>query len=131
MPSNTIARTYNDGLSNIGGLETITSDTQFSADIAVPAPSTNKVINLAFTQANLKSLCLYCDRAITLYTNAASTGSPQDTIALLAGQANVWSLAHDLIGTCPFSDNVTVIYATLASGAAATLKIRAIADQTP
>ncbi len=131
MPSNTIARTYNDGLSNIGGLETVTSDTQISADIAVPAPSTNKQIDLTFTKANLKSLCLQCDRALSVYTNAASTGSPQDTISLLAGQANVWSLAHDGSGTCPFSDDVTAIYVTLASGSAATFKIRAIADQTP
>jgi len=126
--THTIARTYNDGISNIGGLESVSNDTVISFDGSIAAPTTNGLISLAFTQANLKSLCLFCDRALTIKTN--SSGSPQETITLVAGQALVWSLAHDLIATCPFSDDVTALYVTLASGAAATFKVRAILDQS-
>jgi hypothetical protein len=126
--THTIARTYNDGISNIGGLETVSNDTVFSFDGALAINGTRQV-DLAFTQANLKSLCLYSDRAVTVKTN--SSGSPQDTIALVAGQALVWSLAHDTLTNCPFSDDVTVLFVVVPSGgSAANFKVRAIADQS-
>jgi hypothetical protein len=127
--THTIARTYNDGISNIGGLEQITSDATINFDGSLAINGTRQV-DLAFTQANLKSLMLYCDRAVTVKTN--DSGTPQDTIALLAGQALVWSLAHDAIGNCPFSDDVTALYVVVPSGgSAAAFKLRALVDQTP
>lgn len=130
--TNTINRTYNDGLANIGGVETITSDakTDFDGSIA-GSPTDNVQVDRAFTRANLKALCLYSDKACTVYTNDDSDGSPQDTIALPAGRALVWSLAHDGIGNCPFSDDVTVLYVSVTGSVAANLKIRALSDQTP
>lgn len=131
MFTNTIARTYNDGLSNIGGLESVSGDTTINFDgtcAGNATPSTE--IDVAFTRANLKSLCLYSDKAVEIWTNAASGGA-QDDITLPAGQALVWSLATDGLDACPFSGNVTKLYVHVVGAAAATLKVRALADQTP
>ncbi len=129
--TNTIARTYNDGLSNIGGLESVTGDTTINFDGTCAGSATpNTEVDVAFTRANLKSLCLYSDKALTIWTNAA-TGAATDDIDLVAGQALVWSLASDGIGNCPFSANVTKLYVHVTGTATATLKVRAILDQTP
>src|SRR5690242_1094873 len=126
--NHTIQRIYNDGITNVTSSESVSNDTQINFDGSIAGGSTNAQLNLAFTKANMKSLCLWCDRALTIKTN--STGSPQDTISLTANQAIVWSHAHDGDSACPFSDDVTTIYVTLAAGAAATFKLRSILDQS-
>lgn len=130
--THTIARTYNDAISNIGGTESVTADTGIAFDGSIAGtPTTNVQVNVTFTRANLKSICLYSDKALTIYTNDDSGGSPDDTIPLAAGRALVWSLAHDTLANCPFTEDVTALYVTVGGAAAATLKIRVLTDQTP
>lgn len=119
-----VTRTYND-TSNvpIQLIETITGLAERNYDNAL-ATGTNVDIGMAFTQANLLSLCISASTACTLYTNNPSGSSPQDTIPLQPGQVLVWTLATDLIAKCPFSGNVTAIYVTNAAGTQ--LKIRAV-----
>lgn len=125
--SHKINRTYTDrsGLV-IQNPETVTGDAEINYDASLSS-GTNVELHLAFTQANLQSLCLFSSTAATFYTNAASGSSPQDTIALVAGQTLVWTLETDGIGKCPFSNNVTAIFVTNAS--ATNISIRSVVNQ--
>jgi hypothetical protein len=89
----------------------------------------NVEVDWACAFANLKSLLIVSDKACSIFTNAASTGSPDDTLALAAGVPLVW--APTGFGANPFTANVTKIYITVTGTASATLKIRALLDQTP
>jgi hypothetical protein len=129
MANHTVKRIYQDtSATAILQSETISGDTErnFDASLAIGA---NHEIDIAFTRANLKSLCITSDLAVTVYTNDLSSGSPQDTIAIVAGQALVWTLATDGIGKCPFSNNVTKLYVTNGAGGAATFKVRSLQNQ--
>jgi hypothetical protein len=121
-----VTNTYNDtSNTTIQQVVVVTADTEQNYDFTL-ATGTNVELHLAFTVANLQSLCFSASTACTLYTNAPSTGSPQDTIPLVAGQVLTWALANG--GTCPFSSNVTAIYVT--NAASTNLKIRSTENQT-
>lgn len=68
--------------------------------------------SFAFAQSALRSVEIYASAPVTLYTNAPSSGSPQDMIHLVAGQVLVWTLETDGLSRCPFSNNVTSLYVT-------------------
>jgi hypothetical protein len=113
----------------ISDVDTITDDTELNFDGTVASGGSNVQIHWAATVANLKSVAIYSDQAITIYTNDVSGGSPQDTIAVKAGQVIVWTLATEGSGKIPFAGNVTTIYVTNPGGTIANVKIRAIAHQ--
>jgi hypothetical protein len=126
----TITRSYSDGSKLITFLETVTDDTDLpSFDGTVAATSANVELFIAFTLANLKAVALKSDQAVTIYTNAPSTGAPQDTIALTAGQVKIWTLQTDGSGGCPFAGNVTAMYVTNPGAAVANISIRGICHQ--
>lgn len=127
--THTILRQYRDTSGvNIQLSETPEGNAEINFDQAVPiAANTHYVI--AFTRANLKSLCIYAADVVSIYTNAASGGSPQDTIVMVAGQALVWTLATDGLTKCPFSGNVTSLYITNATAATVAVKIRGLLNQ--
>lgn len=127
--SHTILRQYRDQSSNAIQLsETPTGNAEKNFDQLVPiAANTHYLVTLIRSQ--LLSLCIYAADAITLYTNAASGGSPTDTIAIVAGQALVWTLATDGLSKCPLSADVTSIYVTNATAAAVAFKLRALLTQ--
>ena len=121
--THTITRQYKDqSTTAIQLAETITSDFEKNIDKSVSIGTDVLLSTIALTQANLKSVCISCDVDCTLKTN--SSGSPQDTISIKAGQVLIWSLAIDAIGRCPFSNNVTAIYMT--NAALAAIKIRVL-----
>ena len=109
--------------------ESVSADTEYNCNVDALPVAANTQIAMAFTHANLQSLCLFASGAVTIYTNAPSGGSPQDTIPLVGGQALVWTLQTDGIGKCPFSANVTTIYVTNAGSGAVSFKIRSLVNQ--
>jgi hypothetical protein len=126
-----ILRSYADSsLAAISFQETVVDDTLLPAfDGQVAAGGVNVELFVSFTKANLKAIALQSDQPITLYTNAPSTGAPQDTIALVKGQAMIWTLQTDGSGECPFAGNVTAMYATCPGATLANVKIRGICHQ--
>jgi len=112
--------------------EVVSGNAGIEFDQLVPiASNTNYVLKI--TRSQLKSLALISDQNITIYTNAASTGSPTDTISLVAGVPMTWTLATDTLTAgfglvkCPISADVTAgIWVTNAAGSAANLKIRGV-----
>lgn len=111
---------------------TLTGDSNISTTPALLASTANQQVNCNFTVSRLKSLLLLSDITCTVYVNAASTGSPTDTITLTANKPWFW---YDGSGiTCPIAGTAGVVsnlYVTVAGAVAGTLKIRATVDATP
>ena len=129
MITHTITRQYKDqSSSTISKQEIVTGNAEANIDETVPV-SANHQIGWAITRGNLKSVVLTCDVAVTVFTNDLSTGSPQDTIPIAAGQALIWTLGVDLIANCPFAGDVTTIYVTNAAAGSGEFKIRCVLDQ--
>jgi hypothetical protein len=105
--------------------DTYTADAEYALDDVVAASTTNKEFDMALTGANIKSMVLYSDQAVTIKTN--STGSPSDTIALAAKIQLVWNT--DSHFSLPFAGNVTKFFVTNAGGVAANLKFRFLSNQ--
>ena len=57
-----------------------------------------------------------------------STGAPQETITLTAGQAVIW--AHDHTEAIPFAGPITKMYVTNAGAAIARFRVSALLDLT-
>lgn len=79
------------------------------AGISFPAGSTNVVFTLALTVANLTDVFLVATQNCTIKTN--STGSPSNTINLVAGIPFVWEVSAGYYA-CPFTVNVTTAFLT-------------------
>lgn len=93
---------------SINGQATDTGNNFSTSTQTFPAASTNASMTMAFTKANLQSFYLVADQNCTVKTN--SSGTPQDTITLVAGIPYVWSLSSGL--TNPFGGNVTTAFLT-------------------
>lgn len=128
--AHTIIHAYRDSSgTTITGTESVSADTEINFDGSVAGEATDYEVDWAVTRANLKSVGIFSDKSITIKTNSSS--SPAETISIAAGQQRIWSLATDLIGLCPFSTNVTKLYITNSTAGAASVKVRALCDQTP
>lgn len=102
-----------------------TGDEEVDLDVAVPASVTNQEYDIGWTETALKSVLLYSDSAVTIKTN--SSGTPQDTIALAAGQAIAWQFGDP--GTAPFAGTVTKLFITNGNTSLANVKVRALVQQ--
>ena len=125
-----ITRLYQDEAGvNITSTAAVSASGSHNVDETIADGQTHKqILDFAATRSTLKSLCIYSSAAITIKTN--STSDPDDTIAVSAGQVILWTLAQDTLAACPFTVDVTALYITNASGAAATVKIRLAKDVT-
>ena len=104
--------------------DTITGSSEANVDETL-AIGTNVQVNLAIDVSALKSLYIKASTACTIKTN--SSGSPDDTLVLTAGQVISW---HNLMSADnPLTVDVTKIYVTNAAQCA--LKIYALQDATP
>lgn len=109
-----------------------TGNAEINFSVAAPiAANTHYVLNIKRSQ--LVTLMIKSDQAISIFTNDLSSGSPTDTIPLLAGQEMVWALAPDTLTAgfglvkCPISADVTLgIYITNASAAVANVLIQGL-----
>jgi hypothetical protein len=125
--SHTLVRQYKDQSSNSivnsNSTETVTGSMEKNIDKSV-AVGTDTLYAYTLDRSILQSLCLYSDVALTIKTN--SSGSPTDTIVLVAGEARMWSLAYGGLSLCPITANITALYITNASGGPAAFKLRAL-----
>jgi len=115
------------------GGEVTSKSTTYSAsllvelDESIPDATTDQEILATIDVTAVKAFFLTSDQAITIETNSATV--PDDTIVLVANKPYVWFTgAYDafLLGT-----DVTTLYVTNASGAAAALQMWALVDATP
>lgn len=107
----------------------ITSGSQIAIDESFTHPITNGEIALVIDVSQLKSLYIVADKAINLFFNEASTGTPSKTINLVANQPFVWT---NLSGfTNPFgATDVTALFVTTTVAGATRLQIFGLLDPT-
>jgi hypothetical protein len=122
-----LTRACNDGVALISKTEVVSAGAGPPLDESIPAASTDLAVAFAFAVAKLKAIFIQADRDMTIKTN--SSGSPQETIALKAGQPFMWSLSDGYFAV-PFAGNVTSLFVTLAAGTASVLQIRTVVDPT-
>lgn len=117
----------------IGGVQsTVLADVANSFQKTVPGPSTNFEVDLgSIVLTNMKAIGISSNRACTVYTNAPSTGAPNETIAILANQEHIWIFgdlaANKFIATSP----LTKLYITVPGTDDATVKFGCAYDGTP
>lgn len=112
--------TYSGGVSgSITGQVTDTGTTFNLTSPTFAAASTNVVMAMAFVKANLQSFYLKSDQNCTVKTN--SSGSPSDTITLVANVPYFWSKSSGL--TNPFATDVTTSFVTCTPAASIQMEI--------
>lgn len=77
--------------------------------------------------AELKALFIVSTQTITVKTN--SSGDPDDTFEMIAGEPLIWHTAS--IHTKPLTVDVASVFVANSSGETATLSFFAITDATP
>jgi hypothetical protein len=131
--THSIAVTWRNGSNIVTGTLTQTFDGEDNRSVAMTASEANKRVSVAFTTTNLKSIFIQNTlAAMTLYTNAASGGSPNDTISIPLGVPFIWQASSGI--ACPFVGNagaVTDFYFTSSTAVASTVEIRIGKDATP
>jgi hypothetical protein len=122
MPTRTIS--YGCSGQTLGNTITCTG-TVTELQETIPPSSTNLAITLAIDVSEMKGLYMVGTGAMTVKTN--STGSPANTIALVADQPLVWTSVSLL--TSPLGTDVTILYITSTPGGVFSLTV--IQDATP
>lgn len=130
LASITVRRVFSYGAETpLDYTETITADNVLSYSLSVPTATTDQQVLIAVTLAAMKAYYIVSDKAITIETNATdATGG--DTIVLVANQPIMWTTGSPAM-TKHFTQNITTMYITNASGATATIEIRFARDATP
>lgn len=114
----------------VGGVtETILVDNVATFSKIIPAGSVNiQLVRPDVTIANCKAMAIGANKACSVCTNAASTGSPQDEIDLVANKPLSW-LTGDPTANKFLAGNVTDWYVTCTDDTF--LKIIIGEDSTP
>jgi hypothetical protein len=120
--------TWARGATSITKTITETWGSENNLDEAVTDGTTNGLVAWACDFSQLKAFYMVSDQAITVYTNDAGTGAPDNTFVLVANEPVLW-WAGSLL-TNPFTADVTALYVTNASGSTAAFKIRKLEDPT-
>lgn len=97
--------------------------------VAIPGNASNLLVSLALDVSQLQMVLLSSTVPLTIETN--SSGSPQETITLLADVPFLWVAGSGM--AAPFAGDVTALYVTNDSDpdTAGTLTIRTLFDATP
>ena len=83
-------------------------DAEFNVTTSVAATTTAQEIDVAFSRAQLRSMCITSTGPVTIVTN--STSAPGDTKVLTAGQTLIWDTKHP--EAIPFAADVTKFFLT-------------------
>lgn len=95
----------------------------------VDAAEANKEVSLDVDVSDLVSVYIRSDQDVTIYTNEASTGAPDETIELKADVPLDWQT--DSPFTLPLLTDLTALFLTNAGTEQATVQIRLLFDTTP
>lgn len=97
---------------------------ELNFDFSLAANTTNQQVNLAFTKADLQSIFISSDQDITIKTN--SSGSPQDTLTITAGNPFEWDATSGIAN--PFAGSVTTAYFTNGTSTNANVSVRTLTN---
>lgn len=97
---------------SLGGQATEFGASHSVIDAFYPASTTDALLTIAITAANLQELVLTSDKDVTLEANSGS--SPAFTISLKAGEPLIWKKSPGYFAN-PITANVTAFYVTCAT----------------
>jgi hypothetical protein len=103
----------------------VTADGESNFDSVVNTGVTDQLVSKTVDRTKVQSIYILSDTDVTLKTN--STGSPTDTIALVARVPVDWTI-NDTLAKCPITASVTAFYLTNAAGRQANINLRILAN---
>jgi hypothetical protein len=112
------------GLAIAGGQRQFSGDSQLLINDTIAIGATNLLILAAIDISQVQALAFYSSVDLTVKTN--SSGSPTNTINLLAGKPYIWESGG--YETCKITADVSSLYVTNASGVAAIFQVIALAQ---
>jgi hypothetical protein len=125
--------TYSSGWSNgnrsLTSTKTYSGTSELSIDEDIADSQTDFEIICAIDISAIQNIYIKSDQDVTLETN--NGGTPDDTIDLKANVPYIFNAQLDAYFTNLLTTDVTAIYITNASGAAANLQIECLTDATP
>lgn len=98
-----------------------------SVSESIADSETDLLVVYAVDVSAIQSIIINSTQDITIKTN--SSGAPDETLAIVANASYVWTI--DSLFTNELATDITALYVTNSSGAAAQLDIEAITDVTP
>lgn len=105
----------------------LTGNVEKEFSVSLNAGQADKLVDVSFTAANLKSFYALATTNVTLETNNATT--PADTLNLKANVPYFWHASESQDRSNPFSANVTAFYLTNGDASnASTVEIRILHD---
>src|SRR5712691_672558 len=111
--SSRVTRSLVVGTLTIGGtVQTVLTDAVVTVQKTVPIGA-NSRFDLALDLSTVQAMAIEVDNDCDVYTNAASTGSPQDHLVLKAKQPLIWAVG-DPAALQFLSDDITAFYVTAA-----------------
>lgn len=108
--------------------KTITEGAENNLSIVVADGVTDEAHEWHCDFSAMTSLFVSSDQDVLIETNNSASGSADDSWELKANQPIDWM--EDDVMACPLTADVTMLYITNASGAAATIEIRELEDST-
>ncbi len=118
--------------SNTSGLSAAVTETGDGEDhrtITLADPTDGQEIDISWTNANLKSLFILSNKAVTLFSNVDG-GAGNSTLVLVANTPVIFQANGGQVN--PFiTADVTKLFADTSGAGTATLEIRVLVDSTP
>ena len=105
-----------------------TAGQEINIDESIPNSSNDLAVAFAIVRDKLKSLYMVSDKAITVETNNGTT--PDDIFSLVANEPVVWHENGGMAVSSFLAADITSLFVTNSSGAAAQLQIRSLSDPT-
>lgn len=129
MPTHTLTSGYRGGsvsFSGTGG--DYTSNTEICIQEDVPAGTTKTITfpGAGIDVSKIVSVGMMSTKAVTVKNN--DDGSPDDTLALLAGKPVTWANDFLAVHPCPLTADVSSLKITNAGASDATFKIAILLD---
>jgi hypothetical protein len=128
MIQRTLSISIGDTVTGIQAQVTLSAEGEAARIVPIPEAAETEV-DFGLEIARAEYLFIVADKALTINTNAAADGAPDDTLELVAGVPIVWTADSGQVN--PFTANVTSLFVTNDGADAATLRILAGIDATP
>lgn len=107
---------------------TVSADSESNFNVTVPATTTDMQVEVTLDVSQMAALYVHSDKDITLETNSGSAAAA--TITITANKPIVWFTGSGTTNPLGATD-VTAVFLTNAGASDATVKFRALVDNTP
>lgn len=131
MFTHLFTRGWTNGGGTLSKQITVQSGGEKNLDETIPGSTTDQLVDFDMDVSQMKGLFIVADQDCTIKTN--SSGSPVNTITLLANVPFVWVAGDAALrdtGGAVITTDITKLYVTVGGATAALLQIRSLYDPT-